>query len=331
MIKRIICCFFLLTALALLQAKELKYPVSEIPAGLKENAHTVMRLNQQEIEIKSAKSLVITVIDVRTILNKNGEKNCYFKETYNSMQKISNLKGKVYDEFGKQIRSLGLEDIVDRSGISGYSMYEDNRIKMIDPKCLTYPFTVEYSYQIEMKQTFQMPSWSHESENVSYENSIFIVKAPIGYSFRYKEYNLSKGVVKTTQEDKDIYTWTLNNLKARIDEPLSSITTPEYPLVILAPNNFEVGETKGSCENWKDIGIWETSLLENKDKVPETTVAKIKELTSSCKSDFEKIKKVYEFIQQKTRYVSIQIGVGGWQPFDATVVDKYSYGDCKAL
>ena len=70
MIKRIICCFFLLTALALLQAKELKYPVSEIPAGLKENAHTVMRLNQQEIEIKSAKSLVITVIDVRTILNK---------------------------------------------------------------------------------------------------------------------------------------------------------------------------------------------------------------------------------------------------------------------
>jgi len=331
MIKRIICCFFLLTALALLQAKELKYPVSEIPAGLKENAHTVMRLNQQEIEIKSAKSLVITVIDVRTILNKNGEKNCYFKETYNSMQKISNLKGKVYDEFGKQIRSLGLEDIVDRSGISGYSMYEDNRIKMIDPKCLTYPFTVEYSYQIEMKQTFQMPSWSHESENVSYENSIFIVKAPIGYSFRYKEYNLSKGVVKTTQVDKDIYTWTLNNLKARIDEPLSSITTPEYPLVILAPNNFEVGETKGSCENWKDIGIWETSLLENKDKVPETTVAKIKELTSSCKSDFEKIKKVYEFIQQKTRYVSIQIGVGGWQPFDATIVDKYSYGDCKAL
>jgi len=331
MTKKISLCIVLLAIYALLPAKELKYPVSEIPAGLKENAHTVFRLYQQEIDIKSTKSVLVSVTDVRTILNKNGERNCYFKESYDSMNKISNLKGKVYDETGKQIRSLGFEDIVDRSGISGYSMYEDNRIKTIDPKCLTYPFTVEYSYQIDMKQTFQFPCWSHEIENVSYENSIFIVKAPIGYSFRYKEYNLSKGVVKTTQENKDIYTWTLNNLKARIEEPFSSITTWNFPMVVLAPNNFEFGDTKGSCESWKGIGIWQSSLLENKDKLPETTIAKIKELTASCKNDFEKIKKVYEFIQQKTRYVYIKIGIGGWQPFDASIVDKYSYGDCKAL
>ena len=331
MTKKISISIVLLAAFALLPAKELRYPVSEIQAGLKENAHTVMRLYQQEIEIRSAKSVVITVTDVRTILNKNGVRNCYFNESYNSMQKISNLKGRVFDESGKQIRSLGLEDIVDHSGISGYSMYEDNRIKTIDPKCLTYPFTVEYTYQIELKQTFQMPCWSHGNENVSYENSIFIVKAPIGYSFRYKEYNLSKGVVKTTQEDKDIYTWTLNNLKARIDEPLSSITTCDFPMVVLAPNNFEVGDTKGSCESWKEIGKWSTTLIEGKDKLPESTVLKIKEITSTCKSDYEKVKKIYEYMQEKTRYVSIQIGIGGWQPFNATVVDKFSYGDCKAL
>jgi len=331
MTKKICISIILLTSFLFLPAKEVKYPVSEIPAGLKENAHTVMRLYEQDIEIKSAKSVVITVIEVRTILNKNGERNCYFNESYDSMKKISNIKGKVFDEFGKQIRSLGLEDIVDHSGISGYSMYEDNRIKSIDPKCLSYPFTVEYSYQIELKQTFQLPSWDHSSENTSYENSIFIVKAPIGYSFRYKEYNLPKGVVKTTQNEKDIYTWTLNNLKARIDEPLSSITTPDFPLVVLAPNNFEVGETKGSCESWKEIGKWSTTLIEGKDKLPESTVSKIKDITSDCKNDYEKVKKIYEYMQQKTRYVSIQIGIGGWQPFNATIVDKFSYGDCKAL
>jgi hypothetical protein len=57
----------------------------------------------------------------------------------------------------------------------------------------------------------------------------------------------------------------------------------------------------------------------------------MKEITANCKTNFEKVKKIYEYMQQKTRYVSIQVGIGGWKPFDATVVDKCSYGDCKAL
>ena len=320
-----------LLSLAVLSAKELKYPVSEIPVGLKENAHTVYRVYQQEIEIKSEKSATITVTEVRTILNKNGEDNSYFRETYDPMDKITGLKGKVYDEQGKQIRSFGADDVIDRSCISGFSMYEDNRIKSIDPKCMTFPFTVEYTYQIDSRQTLFFPAWSHASENVSYENSSYVIKAPAGYALRYKEYNLIKGVVKTSQDGKDVYTWTLNNLKARTDEPMSSITMPDYPLVLLAPNNFAFAETKGSSESWKELGKWASTLIDGKDKLPESTVAKMKEITASCKNDFEKVKKVYEYMQQKTRYVNISVGIGGWQPFDATVVDKFSYGDCKAL
>src|SRR5579863_10407875 len=36
-------------------------------------------------------------------------------------------------------------------------------------------------------------------------------------------------------------------------------------------------------------------------------------------------------MQQKTHYVSVQMGIGGWRPFTAADVDKDGYGDCKAL
>ena len=157
------------------------------------------------------------------------------------------------------------------------------------------------------------------------------MKTPMSYSFRYKEYNLPKGVVKSTQDNMDVYTWTISNLPARISEPMTTKSLPTYPLVRLAPNKFEIGETKGSSETWKDLGLWVASLIDKRDLLSDATKDKIKELTTSCKTDFEKIKTIYEYTQRKTRYVSIQVGIGGWQPFDAETVDKTSYGDCKAL
>jgi len=44
-----------------------------------------------------------------------------------------------------------------------------------------------------------------------------------------------------------------------------------------------------------------------------------------------KAKAIYEYMQNKSRYVSIQVGIGGFQPFSATEVDNLSYGDCKGL
>ena len=45
----------------------------------------------------------------------------------------------------------------------------------------------------------------------------------------------------------------------------------------------------------------------------------------------EKIAVLYQYMQRNMRYVSIQLGIGGFKPFPVKFVDEKGYGDCKAL
>ena len=84
-------------------------------------------------------------------------------------------------------------------------------------------------------------------------------------------------------------------------------------------------------KDWNHFGDWINSLNKERKNLPEETIKVVKYLVENVASSEEKVKILYEYLQSKTRYVSIQIGIGGFQPFEASVVDRVGYGDCKAL
>lgn len=331
--KSILLIIIILLAITPLKAKEIKYKVSDIPKELRENAHSVVRNQEMVFEIASISNAVLKVTYAITILNKNGLDDAEFNEYYDKFKKISGIKGRVYDENGELVKRLFGDDIIDHSAISGgYTIYDDNRVKYIDPKYRTIPFTVEYTYETSYDGLLDFPDWfPQDNYNVSIEKSSYKVVVPKGMSFRYLEKRLSNKVTITSDAKNDFYYWEARNLKALIKEPFTSSFRETYPCVLTAPADFEIENYKGNLNSWENMGKWVATLNEGKNVLSEDVKKIVQNLISNSDSDFEKIRKIYEYMQGKTRYVSIQVGIGGWQPFDASTVHRLSYGDCKAL
>jgi hypothetical protein len=97
------------------------------------------------------------------------------------------------------------------------------------------------------------------------------------------------------------------------------------------PADIEIEGYKGSLASWTSIGNWVDQLNSGKSELSPETIALLKEKVKSCSTDYEKAAVVYAYMQSKTRYLNITIGIGGWQPIAASTIDRLGYGDCKAL
>ncbi|MCR4395807.1 MAG: DUF3857 and transglutaminase domain-containing protein [Candidatus Saccharicenans sp.] len=81
--------------------------------------------------------------------------------------------------------------------------------------------------------------------------------------------------------------------------------------------------------DWKDMGLWYEQLSRERRQPDERVRVKAAELVSGLTDLRLQIEKLATFVQQEIRYVSIQIGIGGYQPHAAPEILANRYGDCK--
>jgi len=310
------------------------YEAALIPKNLLPYASAVVRDKVVTVEVKDFDNTTYHIKTAITVLNKNGDDAAHMAFFYNKSNKISYIKGMVYDEFGKQLSKFSQSDFQDESAAHDFSLFEDTRVKHYIPAVTQYPYTIVYECELRSKQSLNFADWSpYIAPSASVEKSSYIFTCKPDFNIRVKEINIpSKAEIATDKAGMKTYTWHINNLKAFKPEPYSPDKETYLPQVKIAPEKFEYEGIKGSFTNWQELGKWEyDKLLLNRQAIPEETALHIKELTAGIANDKLKAKKIYEYMQGKTHYISVQIGIGGYQPFLASDVDKLNYGDCKGL
>ncbi len=319
-------CFLLPTSIL---ASGNQYDVKNIPASLRGNADAVIRNYTTRFEVDDESSAEEKVTFVVTIFDKDAQDYGELDLPYDKFTEIDELDGMILDAKGDKIRDLDDDDIKDNSDLNNYSLYQDSRIKTAELYYNKFPYTIEYTYKISYNGYLEWPTWYSRNSLNPVQLSKLEVKVPDNYNLRY--WCNKELVVPQISIDGDLYTWEAKDLK-----PLSSDAAGEdiediATVVRIAPSNFEIDDYDGNMDTWKNFGLWYYKLCKGKHKLPTGAIKDIKSLISPNDNSEQKVIKLYKYIQSHTRYVSVELGIGDWQPFDATYVYNHGYGDCKAL
>ena len=323
---------FLLYTSTHVYSQKIVYGTLPVPDNLKQNANSVVLNQEIEISILSQKLMRIKKYSVVRVYNASGYKKLDIGEYYDKSNKIKRLDANIYDYLGKEVKNFRQKDFKDHSVADGFSIFSDNRMLYLDYTPTEYPFTIIYYSEIESSNTAFIPSWYPiDSYNKSVLKSSYTIDYPEGLGFKYKELNTNDFAINKKEEANKLI-FTTENLPAKVDEEYAPSIENIIPSFMFGLEKFNLEGVEVSAKTWEEFGAsWYKNLLADTEEIPEETKQKVIALVGNETDPIKKIKLVYQYVQDKTRYVSIQLGIGGWKPMQAKDVDRLGYGDCKAL
>lgn len=319
------------------------------------DANSVVTDARTEILCKSMTQSVEKESRTITILNRKGLEDAAFYcgcDMFRSLQKFS---GEIINASGQTVRKIKKSDL-QKSEYSS-SLTTDDYFYYYECNYPSFPFTVKYEWEMKCNNGLIGYSTFIPQTNFSQavEKATYRIELPAGQGCRYRELNTqetettnkgiegqiteSKGTegqgiqVKesTGAEGQQIIEVTALKLPPILKEPFGPSFAELFPRVYFAPSAFKYDKSEGDLSTWQKYGEWQYKLLDGRDLLTEPFRAKLHELTANCSTDREKVKAVYDYLAKTTRYVSIQLGIGGLQPIAATDVCRTGFGDCKGL
>ncbi|MEM1119727.1 MAG: DUF3857 domain-containing protein [Bacteroidota bacterium] len=306
------------------------YAVGNIPDSLLDHANTVIRFSHEQYEVHSIGKATEKIKAVITVLNSKSEQDD-LRVYYDQFTKVGKIKARLYDANGDKIREIKKDEVNDYAAFDGFSIYNDLRLKHVDFTYGNYPYTIEYEYEVNHNGLQSYGTWAPQNYKTSVEKSIFELTLPTDMDFRYQAFNVAEQPVVSNDGAKKRNSWQLFNKKVVPRETNAPDTYQPLPVLRTLPNDFEVDGYRGNMESWQAFGQFMYELNDNRDNLSPAMVQKVKSLTANATTNEERIAALYHYLQENMRYVSVQLGIGGWQTFDADYVEKNKYGDCKAL
>ncbi len=272
-----------------------------------------------------------STVEIR--ITEKGKRYASFSCTVNNgSSKLKSFSGVIKDARGK-VHKIKKSDL--RYTEYSQGLADSYGTWFYSPSIIHYPATITYTYEKQYTDAIlgcdpfvPLPY----ADGVSLMESSYTLTVPSKDCFTFKQLNMPDVTPEHTSSDAgEVYVWKTGAMQPFKTEGLSPPLFRTMPAVLFSATEFSYEGKAGSTSDWKAIGNWLLSLTEDRDVPPEGLKAKVIQLTEGTDDKMEKIRRLYEYLGETTRYVSIQMGLGGLRPIEPEKVFLNKFGDCKAL
>jgi len=204
------------------------------------------------------------------------------------------------------------------------SMYTSSRAFYVRFPRLAPGDVVELQYRVEDVATrneyadyFGEVKYMQAGENIAHSEYVLIT--PTSRTFYFNKPKVP-GIQSTTKVvgDNRVYRFTAENVPSIDPEPLQ----PPYSELL---GHVHVSTYK----SWDDMGRWYWGLVKDQFVADEEVRRRVAEVTKGLKTDREKVRAVYDYVVQRTRYVALEFGIHGFKPYRCAQIFARGFGDCK--
>lgn len=312
------------------------YAVSSIlPSSLANGPDAVVRLDVGRLVVNDVGHAELHVRRAVTVFREDGRSHGRLALEHDRFRTIDELDGRVVDADGETVFDLEDEHVSDHSATLSISLYDDNRVRVAELYHDRYPYTVVYEYVLEYDGYLNFPTWYVQAGDSPVEYGHFEVVSPPSLNLRdtVRTGTLDSALTTKTSwsNGQKVRRWSVREVPAFNSEPYGPPWRQQAASIEVAPTQFRIAGTTGSLASWESFGQWYHELVEGRQDLPADAIARARTLVADAPTRRDSIRRLYEHMQGRTRYISIQLGIGGWQPFPASYVEERSYGDCKAL
>ena len=304
-------------------------PVSDLQDESAPSA--VVRLDRRRLVIHDTERSTLFVHRVVTVYDRDGRDYGRLQLWYDGFREIEALEGRLLNTDGEELTELDDEHQQDVSGTRGATLYSDYRVRIAHLARETYPYTVEYRYEMSLTSALHWPAWSPQETDLPVEFAQFVVEFPPTAMIRFHTNGHVPAPETSSRDGMSIMRWRAMDRSRYEPEPYGPSWHRQKAVLRVAPTRFALDGEPGDMSTWQSFGDWYRKLTSERADFPPDAARRIRALVSDAPTRRDSVHRVYRHLQDRSRYVSVQLGIGGWQPFPASYVEERGYGDCKAL